>query len=444
MPLSGRRSSAIGGNVAGPFYNPEIETAPRESVESHQLAQVRQLIAIAAERSPFYRERYRAAGLGAASEIRSLQDLRRLPLVTKRDLVEDHEAHAPFGSRLTEPIDHYRRLHQTSGTTGRPLRILDTEESWDWWLRCWAYIYRAAGVGTGDRVFAAFSFGPFIGFWSGFEGAGLVGALQIPGGGQTTEQRIQQIFDLGATVLLATPTYALRMAEVAREMGVDLAASPIRVGIHAGEPGASVPSTRSRLENSWGMEVFDHPGMTEVGPWGFECVAHAGVHLNEAEYIFEVLDPATGEPADEGELVITNLGRVSNPAIRYRTGDRVRLIRDACDCGRNLFRLDGGVIGRIDDMLIVRGVNVFPSAIENIVRRYSVDEFVVDVYRELEMDELEIRVECSETDGESLVRDLANDLHMGLGFRPRVALAEAGSLPRFELKARRVFDRRDA
>jgi phenylacetate-CoA ligase len=432
----------LGGKVSGPFYNPDIETAPRESVEAHQLARVRQLIATAIERSPFYRERYKEAGLTAADEIRALGDLRRLPLVTKRELVEDHEAHPPFGTRLTEPVDRYRRLHQTSGTTGRPLRILDTEESWEWWLRCWAYIYRAAGVGTGDRVFAAFSFGPFIGFWSGFEGARLVGAMQIPGGGQTTEQRIQQIFDLGATVLLATPTYALRMAEVAREMGVDLAASPIRVGIHAGEPGASVPSTRSRLESSWGMEVFDHPGMTEVGPWGFECLAHCGVHLNEAEYVFEVLDPSTGEPADEGELVITNLGRASNPAIRYRTGDRVRLTRDACDCGRNFFRLEGGVVGRIDDMLIVRGVNVFPSAIENIVRRFPVDEFVVDVYRELEMDELEIRVECTERDGDALVRDLANELHVSLGFRPRVALAAAGSLPRFELKARRVSDRR--
>lgn len=430
--------------MSGPFFDPEIETAPREIVEARQLARVREVVGIALARSPFYRERYRAVGLSSSDEIRTLQDLRRLPLISKRDLVADHEANPPFGTRLTEPIERYRRLHQTSGTTGRPLRLLDTEESWEWWLRCWGYIYRAAGVGPGDRVFAAFSFGPFVGFWSGFEGARLVGAMQIPGGGQTTEQRIQQIFDLGATVLLATPTYALRMAEVAREMGIDLARSPVRIGIHAGEPGASVPSTRARLEQAWGMEVFDHPGMTEVGPWGFECLAHSGVHLNEAEYVFEVLDPATGEPADEGELVITNLGRSANPAIRYRTGDRVRLIRDGCACGRAFWRLDGGVIGRIDDMLIVRGVNVFPSAIENIVRRFPVDEFVVDVYRELEMDELEVRIECPGRDGDAIVRDLANELHLGLGFRPRVVLAEAGSLPRFELKARRVFDRRQA
>jgi phenylacetate-CoA ligase len=304
-------------------------------------------------------------------------------------------------------------------------------------------VYNAAGVRATDRVFAAFSFGPFIGFWTGFEGAAHVGALRIPGGGQTTEQRIQQIFDLQATVLLATPTYALRMAETAHEMGVDLRESPVRIGIHAGEPGASIPSTRARLEHAWGMEVFDHAGMTEVGAWGFECREHAGVHLNEAECFFEVLDPATGRPSDEGELVITTLGRLAHPNIRYRTGDRVRLVRDPCGCGRSFHRLDGGVIGRVDDMLIVRGVNVFPSAIENIVRGFDgVSEFVVNVYREHEMDEMEIRVEARMEDDTALVRAIEHQIHIGLGFRPIVSSAAVGTLPRFELKSRRVFDRR--
>jgi phenylacetate-CoA ligase len=193
------------------------------------------------------------------------------------------------------------------------------------------------------------------------------------------------------------------------------------------------------------MEVFDHPGATEVGAWGFECRAHAGVHLNEAECMFEVLDPHSGEPSDEGELVVTNLGRYAHPNIRYRTGDRVRLIAEACSCGRGFHRLDGGVIGRIDDMLVVRGVNLFPSSIENIVRRFDgVDEFIVEVYREREMDEMEIRIECSQADPAPLVRGIQNEVHLGMGFRPRVAVAPAGTLPRFELKARRVFDKRDA
>jgi phenylacetate-CoA ligase len=233
------------------------------------------------------------------------------------------------------------------------------------------------------------------------------------------------------------------MAEVAQEMGVDLAKSPIRTGIHAGEPGASIPSTRARLEAAWGMEVFDHPGATEVGAWGFECIAHAGVHLIESEYVFEVLDPETDEPADEGELVVTNLGRLSNPVIRYRTGDRVRLVSDLCACGRTFARLAGGVIGRIDDMLIVRGVNLFPSAIENVVRGFDgVAEFTIEVYREHEMDEMEIRIEAPDVDGAALARSIETQVHVDLGFRPRVKIEPTGTLPRFELKARRVFDRR--
>jgi phenylacetate-CoA ligase len=192
------------------------------------------------------------------------------------------------------------------------------------------------------------------------------------------------------------------------------------------------------------MEVFDHPGATEVGAWGFECTAHAGVHLIESEYVFEVVDPSTGEPADEGELIVTNLGRLANPVIRYRTGDRVRIVRDACACGRTFARLEGGVIGRIDDMLIVRGVNLFPSAIENVIRRFDgIAEFTVYVYREHEMDEMEIRVEAPDADGAALAQSIATQVHVDLGFRPRVKVEASGTLPRFELKARRVFDRRN-
>jgi phenylacetate-CoA ligase len=249
--------------------------------------------------------------------------------------------------------------------------------------------------------------------------------------------------ELEATVLICTPTYALRMAEAARAMGVDVAKSAVRLAIHAGEPGASIPSTRHRLEEAWGMEVFDHPGATEVGAWGFECQAHAGVHLNEGEFIFEVLDPTTGQPASDGELVITNLGRAANPAIRYRTGDRVRLIHDRCACGRTFRRLEGGVIGRTDDMLIVRGVNLFPSAIENVVRRVDgIDEFAIELYRAQELDELEIRLETRLAETDALCRALERQEQVDLGFRPRVTLAPPGSLPRFELKARRVTDRR--
>ncbi|TMC39539.1 MAG: phenylacetate--CoA ligase, partial [Chloroflexi bacterium] len=254
-------------------------------------------------------------------------DFERLPLTSKSELLADQAAHPPFGTNLTVPVDRYVRLHQTSGSSGdQPLRWLDTEESWDWWVRIWAdHVYRAAGVSAEDRVFFAFSFGPFIGFWSAFGGAERLGAMCISGGAMTSEQRVRNMLDLGATVLLCTPTYALRLADVAREIGVNIAASSIRTTIHAGEPGASIPSTRDAIETAFSAVTFDHTGMTELGPTGHSCSARDGVHLVESEFIFEV--------AADGELIATNLGRWGMPLIRYRTGDRVVVSRDPCSCG---------------------------------------------------------------------------------------------------------------
>jgi phenylacetate-CoA ligase len=421
-----------------------LETADRATLEAHQLRRLQALLGLLLAQNPFYGARLRAAGLTTAAELTSLRDLARLPFTGKAELVADQEAAPPYGTNLTYPLAAYTRLHQTSGTTGRPLRILDTPEGWDWWLRCWGYVYRGAGVGPDDRVFCAFSFGPFIGFWSAFEGGQRLGALMVPGGGQTSEQRLQLLADTRATVLVCTPTYALRLAEVAREQGLDPSAWHVRVTIHAGEPGASIPSTKQRIEAAWGARCFDHAGATEVGAHSFECVAQAGgIHVNEAEFICEIVDPTTAAPADEGELVLTNLGRPGTPVLRYRTGDRVRRQPGACPCGRSFTRLAGGVLGRVDDMLTVRGVNVFPSAIENLVRRFpEVAEFAVEVYQERAMDELALRLEIVGAEPEVVCTAVARELWMTLGFRPRVEPAPPGSLPRFELKARRVHDHR--
>jgi phenylacetate-CoA ligase len=246
------------------------------------------------------------------------------------------------------------------------------------------------------------------------------------------------------TVLVCTPTYALHLAEVAEEQNIDIKNSKVRITIQAGEPGASLPGTKARIEDAWGAKCYDHAGATEVGAWGYECQAQNGLHLNEGEFICEVIDAESGEPAEEGELVITNLGRIGMPIIRYRTGDRVKLMQEPCSCGRSYRRLEGGVIGRIDEVYIVRGINVFPSAIENIVRRFPESgEFAVDIYRRKTLDEMEVRIEVRNTDPEAFTNLVSDEVRNGLGIRVKVIPVPFGTLPRFDLKARRFTDHRE-
>jgi phenylacetate-CoA ligase len=364
-------------------------------------------------------------------DVSGWDDFERLPLTSKTELVADQAAHAPFGTNLTYPLESYVRLHQTSGSSGdAPLRCLDTAESWEWWERIWAeHVYAAAGVTPADRVFFAFSFGPFIGFWSAFGGAQRLGALCISGGAMTSEQRVRNLLDVGATVLLSTPTYALRLSDVASEVGVNVSAGPVRTTIHAGEPGASIPATRSAIEAAWSATAFDHTGMTELGPTGFSCSARDGVHLIESEFIFEV--------SSDGELIATNLGRWGMPLFRYRTGDRVVVASEACSCGSPFMKVAGGIQGRVDDMFTVRGVNLFPSQVEDIVRRYpEVVEFVIEHHSERRMDEVSLLLECSVADFSP--SRLEADLRQALGVRLQCRIVPAGTLPRSELKARRL------
>ncbi|MBI2491248.1 MAG: phenylacetate--CoA ligase family protein [Candidatus Rokubacteria bacterium] len=386
--------------------------------------------------NPFVGARWRAAGVRSVDDLRGWDDFRRLPFTLKRELAEDQAAHPPFGTNLTYPLERYVRVHQTSGTTGPPIRWLETPEAWEWWGRCWGMVLAGAGVTAGDRVFLPFSFGLFVGFWGALEGARALGAMAIPGGGADSPTRLAWMTALGATVLVCTPSYALHLVEVARERGMDLRTSAVRTTVHAGEPGAGIPAVRARIEDGWGARAFDHAGMTEVGAYGYECAEQAGLHVNESEFIAEVIDPATGAPAREGELVLTNLGRICSPAVRYRTGDRVRVAGGPCPCGRTFLRLEGGILGRLDDMLIVRGINVFPAVIEGVVRRFpAIDEFQIEVFRDGELDEVRVLVELDDPAG---VRPLQEAFREALGIRLQVAAVPPRSLPRWELKARRV------
>ena len=426
------------------YLDPFIETLGREALREIQLKKLQLMLDPVLESNRFYREKLGRAGLSRALELGSLEELRALPFTTKSELSAAQAADPPYGTNLTYGRERYTRIHQTSGTTGVPLPILDTDLSWAWWARCWATVYRAAGVTSRDRIFFAFSFGPFIGFWSAHEGARHIGALAVPGGGMSSYQRAKAILNHDISVLVCTPTYAMHLSEVAEQEGLNIRDSNVNITIQAGEPGASLPSTKERIEEAWGARCYDHAGATEVGAWGFECQTQDGVHLNEGEFIHEVIDPETGEPAKEGELVMTNLGRVGMPVIRYRTGDHVRLAAGACRCGRSYQRLEGGVIGRIDDVLIVRGVNVFPSAVENIVRRFpEVAEFAVEVRRQGQMDEMEIKLEVRNGEPGSVAKAVAREIRAGIGIRATVSPTSYGTLPRFDLKARRFKDHRD-
>jgi phenylacetate-CoA ligase len=405
-------------------------TADLNALRDQQLRKLRAGLGEVLAANLFWRERLH--------DVRGWDDFERLPLTTRTQLLADQAAHPPFGTNLSYPLERFVRLHQTSGSSGdQPLRWLDTAESWEWWLRIWAdHVYRAAGVTAEDRVFFAFSFGPFIGFWSAFGGAQRLGALSISGGAMTSEQRLRNLIDLSATVLLSTPTYALRLADVANELGLDLRASGVRVTIHAGEPGASIPATRAAIEEAYGATCFDHTGMTELGPTGFSCSQRDGIHLIDSEFIFEVLD-AKGRPADEGELVATNLGRWGMPLIRYRTGDRVRVSHEPCACGSPFMKVIGGIQGRVDDMFTVRGVNLYPSQVEDIVRRYpEVAEFVIERRRERQMDEVSLLIEAAGDDFST--KRLEADLRQALGVRLECRVVERGTLPRSELKAKRI------
>jgi phenylacetate-CoA ligase len=415
---------------------------------SHSAERLSALIQYIYGRNPFYTRKLDTAGIDPAA-LTFPRDLSNLPLTTKRELIADQQATPPWGTNLSEPLDRYTRYNQTSSTTGSPLRWLDTNESWQWMLECWKTVYAGAKVDARDRIFFPFSFGPFLGFWTAFEAGCQIGAHCIPAGGMSSQARLSMIDTLQPTVICCTPTYALRLLEAAGEMRggmADLSASSVRVLIVAGEAGGSIPSTRQRIEKGWGARVIDHHGLTEVGPISFECWdAPGSLHLNEAEYICEIFEPDSDRPVadgERGELVVTNLGRAASPLIRYRTGDVVVRRSGSCACGRDFARIDGGILARADDMVNVRGVNVYPSAVESVVRRFGeVAEYRATVATSGSLRELSIEIELmTGVDSRSNVAaQVASALRETLGLTVPLRVVEANTLPRFEMKARRFL-----
>jgi phenylacetate-CoA ligase len=436
-----------------PYWNPRHETMPREDIEALQVRKLRNLVGWADEHVPWQSKRLRDAGV-TIDDVSSLDDLRRIPLFTRDDWMQAQAEEPPYGPIIAAPPEAAVRYHMTSGTTGKtPIRVLDSMKDWEWIAEMWCYGLWGFGVRPADTLFIAFGYSKFIGFWGLHYAGEKLGCLVLPGGAMTTDQRVKEIVDMGATVVASTPTYALRMAQEAKGLGIDLASSNVRRVILSGEPAGSIPATKKLIEEEWGAKAGDTAGMTELGTiMIFECEAQpGGTHIIEDHYIEEVLDPTTDEPVGYGEMgerVVTSFGRGFIPLLRYRTRDLVvKVPGSSCSCGRTFDLYDGGIRGRVDDMKLVRGTNVYPRAVEAIVReRPEVDEFQIHLFTEEgRRDEIEVLVEIpsGDVDAAALVEGLARDLadaHESLRFGVRQV--EIGSLPRFELKAKRVVDDR--
>ena len=362
------------------------------------------------------------------------------PLTCKQDLEKDRLTESPHGTNHTYPLDKYVRYSQTSGTTGEPSIWIDTEEDWQWMLDNWKEILRKAGVERGSACFFAFSFGPFLGFWTAYEAAVQMGCISIPGGGQSTQARLQAILDNKVEYLFCTPTYALRLIETAKDLKLSLQNHSLQKIIVAGECGGSSPEIRHSIDQAWGREslVFDHYGMTEVGPVAYEIPGgRGGLRILLDSYHAEVIDPNSLSPLGDGELgelVLTPLGRSGSPVLRYRTGDLVRAQRSTDERGNPTFDLLGGIFGRTDQMVIVRGVNLYPSAVDAVVRKFAdIAEYEVTISECRGMKEAVIRAECENSAGKALEAALEQTFSL----RIAVECLPNQTLPRHEMKANR-------
>lgn len=435
------------------YWNPILETIPREKLERLQLKKFQSVFKWAYEHSRFYHGLYRDAGI-EPGDIRTYEDIRKVPKVEKSMMraVQGKEPY-PYGDVLCVPPEAVSEYHQTSGTTGQPIYQPDTWQDWEWFAESWAYILYAQGYRDHDRVFIPFGYNVFIAFWGAHYGAEKVGCEVVPGGVLNTEARILKMQELRATAFMATPTYVLGMADLARrKLGIDPARElGIRRITVAGEPGGSIPTTRKRMEEAWGAKVYDHAGATEIGAWGYECLSQSGLHVNEALFIVEIEDIDTGEfivePGKKGKMVITALDRMAQPCIRFDSKDIIEWGPDTCECGRTFRLVKGGVTGRADSLTKVKGVLLSPASIEEVVRGMPElsDEYEVVVTKKGDIDDITLRVEVlpgQEGNIEAIKAGLANQLRVKTNLGYNLEFHSYGTLPRYDVKANRYKDLR--
>ncbi|ADG81602.1 Phenylacetate--CoA ligase [Thermincola potens JR] len=430
------------------MLHPEIETMSREGIRELQSKRLQETVRRVYENVPFYQKAFQEIGL-EPGDIKSVDDLSKLPFTVKQDLRDNY----PF-DLFAVPKSELVRVHASSGTTGKPIVVGYTQNDINNWADLMARCFAMAGATKDDTVQIAYGYGLFTGGLGCHYGAERLGATVVPISGGNTKRQLMLMQDFGTTVLACTPSYALYLAEEAVHMGIDLPASQLRIGVFGAEPWSD--NMRKELENKMGIDAYNIYGLSEViGPGvSMECQCKNGMHINEDYFIAEVVDPETLEPlpyGQKGELVFTSLLKEAFPVIRYRTRDISVLIEEKCDCGRTFVRMER-VAGRTDDMLIIRGVNVFPSQIESVLLAIGETEphYQLVVDRKGAMDDLEIWVEVSDkmfSDEirrlEELERKLRNEIQSVLGISAKIKLVEPRTIPRSEGKAKRIVDKRE-
>jgi phenylacetate-CoA ligase len=429
------------------YWNPIIETLPRERLQEIELKRFRELLRWAKEQSPFYKKKLRGI---EPEDIRTMGDVAKVPVTEKDELRAAQEGREPYlyGDLLAVPPERLSIFHQTSGTTGKPVYIPDTYESWQWVVEVWCYILYAAGFRAHDRVFLPFAYNVYIAFWQGHYAAEKLGCEVVPGGALDTQGRVQKMKEVKATALMNTPTYGLHLAEVAKEMGIDPKRDlNIKRMISAGEP---VPEpTRLRLEELWGAEVYDHIGGTEPGGWGGMCSEKDGLHVIEPHYLFEMVDLETMSkpipPGTRGVAVITPLCRRCIPLIRFNLKDVMMVMDEPCPCGRTSIRVNQ-IGGRVDDLRKIRGVFFTPAVVEEVIRGKfpEVTEFETHLTQEEVMPVLTLRVEFDPSVGEGQWKELRGRIREQLKIRSNltfeIEVVKPGGLPRYTLKSSRFKD----
>ncbi|MBU1903282.1 MAG: phenylacetate--CoA ligase family protein [Proteobacteria bacterium] len=431
------------------YWDQETETLPRDRLKALQLERFRECMKYLYDNSPMYKRKYDEEGI-KPEDIRTLNDIQHVPFTIKEELRESQAQNPPWGDFMCVPPEEGVRVFQTTGTTGIPVKVLLNKKDWTvHFFNQFMHFMYGYGMRTSDILFVPFGYGLYIAWW-GFQAAvEQAGVMIVPGGAQSSQDRVRNIFEWGATVVCGTPTYLLHLGETGKKIGMPLADSKVKIVVAAGEPGANVPATKAAIQELWGAKCYDDIGSSEISNFGFECIAQKGTHVIESMFYAECLDPETLKPVapgEVGELVLSNLCTESMPLLRYRIKDLVRFDLERCECGRTFLRLDGGILGRSDDMFQFAGVNIFPSAIENLIRQVPEfsSEYQIVVPKFGSGKHMKIRVEpaspeISKEGMAQAVKRFIETFRYRITVTPDVEIAEIGELPRFELKAKRLI-----